>query len=115
MLPEVWLGTSFSLRPLRTGLLSSFLGMLALFTGTLSILMVAISELAGRARGRPLVPRPVATGLAPGGGSIVYVGQFPDFLWLGAREALGLPLGSPPLNALAPGRAHAWMPLLLRA
>ena len=115
MLPEVWVGTSFSLRHLRTGLSFSFLEMLAFLPGTLSILRVATPELVGRARGRPLGPRRVATGLAPGAGGITNVGQIPDFLVLGERKTLGLPRGPPFPNALDPGGVRAWMPLLLRA
>ena len=83
VLSEVWVGTSFSLRHLRTCLLFSFLEMLAFFPGTLSILSVATPGLVGQTRGRHLGPRRVATDLAPGAGGIADVGPIPEFLVLG--------------------------------
>ena len=91
----VLVGPSFSLRYFRIGLSFSSRELPASLPGPLAILSVATQELVGRARGRPLGIRPVATGLAPGVGNVVDAGQVLEFLVLGEREAPGLIRGGP--------------------
>ena len=70
----------------------------AYFPGTLALLSVLIKELVGQSRGRPLGFFPVATGFAPGVGSVADSVATLGFLGLDERKAPGLVWGLPTLH-----------------
>ena len=94
-------------RSFRAGLSFLFRAVPASLLGTLALLSVAIQELVGRSRGRPLGLFPIATGLAPGVGGVADAVATLGFLGLGERKTPGLVRGLSNLDAPAPGGSRS--------